>query len=693
MIMDFIPVGFQYYRAPTPLQKNWEKDLKKIKTDGFNTVKYWLQWRWSQPTENGEYEFSDIDKLMDLAKENGLKVVLNIILDVAPTWLYDKYPDAYMITNSGEIMYSRPTEYRQIGGTPGPCFHHEEVTKVRMDFVEACAKRYANHPALWVWDVWNEPELTVGIKREAKIEDLFCYCSHSQKAFRVWLQNKYGSIERLNAVWGRNYRSFDEAEPCRRRGTFADMNDWRLFFNDTLTEDFRLRAEAIRKIDKTHPVMCHTVPQPLFNSISCCSDDFAMGKIGDLLGNSVGSSALASNILRSASNGKPIINSEIHASYGNALNGFHCSTDNDMRRHFFIPMTNGVRGFLLWQYRPEILGQEAPAWGSVSLKGETTPWHEALMTVNDYVQANQEKLLSWLPTRGKVGIYLDKKCEIYAWNASHGNKLYDDSLQGAYSVFRQNNNSVEFFTDEQLTEEGLKGFELICFPTAFVFERKKTAVVEAFVKNGGIAVFEAFAGMLDNDTGMHEEDYFGCGITQLSGVEAKIIHSTAMIENAYDWELVMRADSDEIAMTYDGRSFKGIKYMLDCEYSDKEVDVLAKFANGKPAIYRKKVGKGSVIVAGTLIFAGVHRYGGETLAALFNSVYKEEQKEAWIKDVPYGLRVDYLGECGVVVLENTQNRPLTFTMPKGYKDVFGVLKGDENGFEISGQAVAVLEKL
>ena len=627
---------------------------------------------------------------MDLAQENGLKVVLNIILDVAPAWLYDKYPDALMITNSGEVMYSRPTEYRQIGGTPGPCFHHEEVTKIRMQYVEACAKRYANHPALWVWDVWNEPELSVGLKREAKTPDLLCYCEHSQKAFRKWLAKKYGTIEKLNAVWGRNYQSFDEAEACRRNGTFADMNDWRLFFNDTLTEDFRLRVEVIKKYDSVHAVMCHTVPPPLFNSISCCSDDFEMGKIGDLLGNSVGSSALASNILRSASNGKPIINSEIHAVYGNSLNGFHCPTDNDVRRNFFIPMTNGVKGFIFWQYRPEILGQEAPAWGNVSLKGETTPWHEKTIKVNKYLQSRADKILAYNPKRGKVGVYMDKKCEIYCWNATYSNKLYDDSLQGAYTVFRQNNNSVEFFTDDYITEEGLKDFELICFPVAFVFDYKKTAVIKKFVENGGIAVFEAFAGMLDNETGMHDEEYYGCGITQLSGVRADIIHSTKMIDNAYDWNLVMQADSDAVAMQYKGENFTGMRYMLDCTVEDG-VETLATFANGAPAVYKKNLGKGCVIVAGTLVFAGCQCYGGGAFAKLINDVYQEEKK-GYIKKAPFGLRIDELGDSGIVIIENTQSTALSFTPPQGYRDVFNVMQMQGDKATLQPLEVAVLEK-
>ena len=161
---DFIPMGFQYYRAPTPERSEWDKDLKNIKAYGYNTVKYWLQWRWNEPIR-GEYTFDDIDELMDLAQKHGLKVVLNIILDVSPVWLARDYPESSMITARCEKLEGFASEYRQIGGMPGPCFHHDDANRFKREFVAACAKRYANHPALLLWDVWNEPELTVGIYR------------------------------------------------------------------------------------------------------------------------------------------------------------------------------------------------------------------------------------------------------------------------------------------------------------------------------------------------------------------------------------------------------------------------------------------------------------------------------------------------------------------------------------------------
>ena len=664
-MMDFLPMGFQYYRAPTPLRKNWETDLKKIREDGFNTVKFWAQWRWNEPRE-GRYDFSDLDELMDLAADNGLKVVLNLILDVAPVWLFNKYPDAVMITNGGERMEPRATEYRQIGGVPGPCFHHRQATELRKRFVEACAAHFADHPALWVWDVWNEPELSVGLKREPKEADLLCYCPESIRAFREWLARKYGDIETLNTRWGRNYSSFGEVEPARRRGTTMDMIDWRMFFNQTLTEDFSMRIQAVKKFDLRHPVMCHTVPPPLFNGISCCSDDFAMGAIGDMFGNSVGSSALASNLLKSAAKGKTVINSEIHAVYGSSLNGFYHPDFNDMLRHIFVPMTNGVKGWLLWQYRPEILGSEAPAWGNVSLKGEDTPWNRDLKKIHAFLKQYEAVILKNCPKRGKAGIYLSKESEIYSWIATYGTEVYNQSLLGAYALLRQCNRDVEFFTDAELTEEGLGGFDFLCFPAAFCMTPEKVVVVEEFAKNGGTAMFEAFAGMIDLTTGMHADSLPGCGLTDVCGLELEAAYSSSIIDNAYNWKMV--SNSPEEILLYAGEEqLSGWKHLL--RYRLGRAEVLAEFTDRSPAIFSVPIGKGRMIHAATLFFSAYERYHNPANLRLMDEICPDRGIPSWKKQLPLGLRGDCIGEGqGFIVLENTTVGKLEFSPIPGFED-------------------------
>ncbi|HET6567879.1 MAG TPA: beta-galactosidase, partial [Rhodothermales bacterium] len=214
---EYIPYGSQYYRAPSPRPEDWERDLKHMAGQGFNTVKFWLQWRWNHPEEDRFY-FEDIDRLMDLAQQAGLKVMLNTIVDVAPAWIYRKHPDASMLTLDGRRIGPQTQPHRQIGGL-GVCLNHEQVMEHLFRFLKAAFERYSDHPALAIWNVASEPELTQSMSEmrayaddATKMGDMLCYCDHCQAAFRRWLEQKYDSIDQLNTTWNRNYGSFQDAE-------------------------------------------------------------------------------------------------------------------------------------------------------------------------------------------------------------------------------------------------------------------------------------------------------------------------------------------------------------------------------------------------------------------------------------------------------------------------------------------------
>jgi len=224
----YFPFGSQYYRAPSPHRNEWDNDLKNMSELGFNTVKFWVQWRWNNPEEDKFY-FDDIDELMDLSEKYNLRVMLNTIFDVAPEWIYDKYPDASMVTLSGRKIGPQTQPHRQIGGL-GYCFNHDGVISHFNIFLEETIKRYKDHPALEIWNVGSEPELTSSMAEMRdyandinKIGDMLCYCNNCKLKFRNWLKVKYENIDVLNERWNRNCISFEKAELPLTRNTFNDF--------------------------------------------------------------------------------------------------------------------------------------------------------------------------------------------------------------------------------------------------------------------------------------------------------------------------------------------------------------------------------------------------------------------------------------------------------------------------------------
>jgi beta-galactosidase GanA len=71
MFFDDIIHGTQYYRSPTPLPEEWEGDIANLENFNLDVMQIRINWRQNEIRE-GEYNFSDVDRLMELAeKYNG----------------------------------------------------------------------------------------------------------------------------------------------------------------------------------------------------------------------------------------------------------------------------------------------------------------------------------------------------------------------------------------------------------------------------------------------------------------------------------------------------------------------------------------------------------------------------------------------------------------------------------------------
>src|ERR1700741_5305285 len=93
---EFFPVAVWYSggkaRAPMLEEVNaesarlWKEDLLKIKGLGFNTVRTWVEWNVGEPRER-EYHLENLDLLLRLANEVGLRVIVQVYVDSAPEWV------------------------------------------------------------------------------------------------------------------------------------------------------------------------------------------------------------------------------------------------------------------------------------------------------------------------------------------------------------------------------------------------------------------------------------------------------------------------------------------------------------------------------------------------------------------------------------------------------------------------------
>lgn len=580
--------GTQYYRAPTPEPGLWKDDLAAIRDLGFEAVKYFVQWRWAHRSPR-RFSFDDLDRLMDLAAEARLGVTLNLLLDVAPIWLFDRYPDAKPVDAGGRVVEPRAVGHRQIGGHPGPCYRHPGALAERRRFVEACIARFRGHPALQMWDVWNEPELCFP-QRTPDLATMVCYCAHCGRAFRRWLEGRYGTLERLNGVWGRCYGTWSQVELPRDTGTFTDFVDWREFHLDTMTREAAWRLEAVRRGDPAHARYLHVVPNCSFSAVTC-ADDFALAEACELFAATMNGTPESMVHVVSAARGKPVYNVESHVDFGGADRHQRVLCLDDLRAELLPQVGAGVKGFLFWQYRSETLGAESPAWGLVRTDGTSRPVTEAARAFWAALRLHAALLRRASPPPAGIGVWRSRKNEIFHFCSQGTVDHHNAAIAAVLRTLYGESLPCRLVSDAMLAAGELEGLRLLVMPTPYYVTKPQADALDRWVKAGGVLLCDAHLAGYDGTTGRHARVLPGCGLAESWGIrELESTSSRHLPKTAADGLLFpIRFTDGEVA-------WGAHRYAI---LGGSGLEALGSREGDGPCIARVAVGAGQVFYCGT----------------------------------------------------------------------------------------------
>jgi beta-galactosidase len=602
--------GTQYYRAPTPDPTCWEQDFKSMQELGFNAVKFFVQWRWSHRAP-GRFYFDDLDQVMDLAAQHGLRVTLNFILDVSPVWLFDVYPDAKQIDIHGNTIEPYAVSHRQIGGHPGPCYNHPGALAERQQFVAASVEHFKDHPALQMWDVWNEPELCFP-QRTPDMNTLVCYCPHCARGFRDWVKAKYVTLDQLNAVWGRCYETWTQVELPRGNGTLTDFIDWREFHLDTMASEAAWRLQTVERLDPQHGRYLHVVPNSFFSAVTC-ADDFAMAEHCEVFAATMtGGPATCMHII-SAGRGKVCYNVESHINHGCTDMHQPIVELAQLKRDLLPQFGMGIKGVLFWQYRSEVLGFESPAWGLVKTGGTPRPVTAAVREFWSTLKPISAKLRRAHPRPAEIGIWRSRKNEIFHFCAQGQVNNFNAALEAYIQTLYWDNLPFVLINDRMLAEGALDGLKLLILPNPYYLTQPEIDALDRWVQGGGVLLCEAHLAGYNGTTGRHSQQVPGGGLADAWGIHESDTTSPRHLRHT------MQGDSDSGAVTEDVR--KALKefgaaageyfpiQMTDGtltwgahRYATLEgngLTPLGSFGAAAPCLARKDVGAGSVFYCGT----------------------------------------------------------------------------------------------
>lgn len=239
---DTILYGGDYNPEQWP-KEVWKEDMRLMKKAHISIVTLnTFSWAALQPSED-EYCFDTLDQIMELVRENGLKVCMATSTGAHPAWMAKRHPDILRTEYNGMK--------RKFGGRHNACPNSPTYRHYAAMLAGKLAQRYKDYDNIVAWHISNE----FGGE---------CYCENCEKAFRMWLKQRFGTIEELNRVfytsfWGHTFYDWDEivlpnlqsehfsADGMDRTMFQGITLEYRRFMSESMLECFRLEYEQIKK--------------------------------------------------------------------------------------------------------------------------------------------------------------------------------------------------------------------------------------------------------------------------------------------------------------------------------------------------------------------------------------------------------------------------------------------------------------
>ncbi len=229
-------LGCCYYPEHWP-EERWAIDAQMMVDSGLSWVRIG-EFSWSRlEPKPGQFHFDWLDRAIDVLAKAGLKIVLGTPTATPPRWMLEIYPDMLAVDREGRE--------RGFGSRRHYCFSHQGYRQACVHIVERLAQRYGSHPAIQAWQTDNEYGCHDTVRS---------YSDAALSEFRLWLEQRYTTIDRLNQAWGTvfwsmEYASFNdvglpnltvtEAAPCHEL-------DFKRFSSDQVASFNRLQTDILR---------------------------------------------------------------------------------------------------------------------------------------------------------------------------------------------------------------------------------------------------------------------------------------------------------------------------------------------------------------------------------------------------------------------------------------------------------------
>lgn len=483
------PRGIAYGGDFNPEQwpdETLDEDVRLMGEAGVNFVSLAIfSWAILEP-EPGRYEFAWLDRVMDAMAGAGIAVDLATATASPPPWWSRAHPESLPVLADGTTLWW--------GSRQAFCPSSADYRRSATALAEALATRYRDHPALAMWHVHNE----YGCHNAA------CYCDTSAAAFRAWLRDRHGDLDRLNDAWGtsfwsQRYRDWEEIIPPRSTGTWRNPGqqlDWARFCSDELLACYLAEREVLRRVTPEVPVTTNFMSlfEPLdyrtwAAEVDVVSNDHYLRLD---LADPAADLSLSGDLMRSLAGGPWwLMEHSTSAVNWQPLN--RAKAPGEMIRNSLTHVARGADAVGFFQWRASRAGAEKYHSAMVPHAGtDTKVWREVVQlgahlralaeVAGSSVQADAAVVWTW-PSWWGAGLgahpttYLDAAGHLRAWHAA--------LLRRAVTA------------DVVAPLDDLARYRLVVAPNLYLLTDEEADALASYVGGGGTLVTTYFSGIVD----------------------------------------------------------------------------------------------------------------------------------------------------------------------------------------------------
>ena len=476
--------------------KIWKEDMRLAKKAGVNVLSIGIfAWSALEP-EEGKYNFTWLDEVMDILAENKIFAMLATPSGARPAWLSQKYPEVLRV-NADRRRILHGERHNHCLSSP---IYREKVSAIN----KALAERYKDHNALGVWHISNEYNGE-------------CHCELCQERFRAFLKERYKTLDALNecwwaAFWAHTYTDWSQVESPSPLGecNLHGLNlDWKRFTTEQFVDFYLCETKPLKEI--TPNVPCTTNLMGTYPGI----DYFRLAEVLDVV---------------SWDSYPQWTGTDKDIEIGTAFSFFH-DLNRSLKNKPFILMESSPSA-TNWRpvaklHRPgvhKLQSMQAVAHGADTIqyfqfrksRGSCEKFHGAIVdhegTENTRVFRDVAEVGACLANMTNiVGTSTPAETAIvYDWQNRWAledakgflqNKTnYHDTVIRHYASFWKQGIPVDVIASSLITKENyLKKYKLIVAPMLYMLRPNVAEVISAFVEGGGTFVATYLTGFVDEN--------------------------------------------------------------------------------------------------------------------------------------------------------------------------------------------------